>query len=68
MLTKMTDAALKAVAGAIKIVLLVVVLIALVGWAKTNPETAQLALNKIAAAAMAILTWVADWITRTLSK
>ena len=67
MLTKLTEGAIKALLGAIKVVLLVVVLIALVGWAKANPEAAQAVLNKVAAAAAAVVTWVADWITKELS-
>lgn len=67
MLTKLTDGAIKALLGAIKIVLLVVILIALVAWAKANPTTAQEALNKVVAAAVAIVNWVCDWIVRALS-
>jgi|tagenome__1003787_1003787.scaffolds.fasta_scaffold18718336_2 ABC-type nitrate/sulfonate/bicarbonate transport system substrate-binding protein len=67
MFTKLTDGAVKALLGAIKVVLLVVVLIALVAWAKANPDAAQAVLNKVADAAAAIISWVADWITRELS-
>lgn len=67
MLTKLTDGAIKALLGALKVVLLVMVLIALVAWAKTHPASAQDALNKVANAVIAIITWVADWITRELS-
>jgi hypothetical protein len=67
MLTKLTDGAIKAVVGAIKIVLLFVVLIALVAWAKTNPDSAEAVFNKVADAVAAIISWVADWITRELS-
>jgi hypothetical protein len=67
MLTKLTDGAIKAVVGAIKIVLLFVVLIALVAWAKTNPDSAEAVFNKVADAVAAIISWVADWITQELS-
>ena len=67
MFTKLTDGAVKALLGAIKVVLLVVVLIALVAWAKANPDAAQAVLNKVADAVAAIISWVADWITRELS-
>jgi hypothetical protein len=67
MLTKLTDGAIKALVGALKIVLLVVILIALVAWAKANPATAQAALNKVVEAGVAVITWVCDWITQELS-
>lgn len=68
MLTKLTEGAVKALLGAIKVVLLVVVLIALVAWGKANPEAAQAALNKVAGAVMALIAFIADWITTALSK
>jgi len=67
MLSKLTDGAVKALIGAIKVVLLVVILIALVAWAKANPATAQAALNNVVRAAVAIVNWVCNWIVQALS-
>ena len=47
---------------AIKIVLLFVVLVAVIKWAKANPATAQQMLTNLANAAAAVITWGAGQI------
>ena len=62
MLTKMVDGAISALVGAIKVVVLFGILIGLVVWAKTNPDSWKAVMSQIAGAGVALVTWICDLI------
>lgn len=68
MLTKMVDGAIGALVGAIKVVLLFGVLVGLVVWAKTNPESWKAVMSQVAGVGVALVTWVCDLIVSLLPK
>ena len=63
MLAKMGASVIGALLDAAKIILLVMVVIALIGWAKTHPDQAQAlvtkAMNTLMTLANRFLSWVA---------
>ncbi len=58
MIDKLVSGALSALGGAIKVVLLFGVLVGLVVWARTNPESWKAAMSQVAGLAVSFVTWV----------
>jgi hypothetical protein len=67
MFKRMGAAVVGLLQSALVVVVLVVLLIALVGWAKTNPAQAQAALTKVITTGVAVLTWVCNEIQAALA-
>jgi hypothetical protein len=57
MLSALTQGLMTAVINLIKITLGVVVLLALIAWAKHNPAQAQTAATKVMTAIASVITW-----------
>lgn len=60
MIDKLVSGALSALGGAIKVVLLFGVLVGLVVWARTNPESWKHAMASFAALGVSFAEWVAN--------
>jgi hypothetical protein len=58
MIDKLVSGALTALGGAIKVVLLFGVLVGLVVWAQTNPESWKAAMAQIAGLGVSFITWL----------
>jgi hypothetical protein len=58
MIDKLVSGALSALGGAIKVVLLFGVLVGLVVWARTNPESWKAAMSQIAGLGVSFVTWL----------
>lgn len=59
MIEKLVSGALSALGGAIKVVLLFGVLVGLVVWARTNPESWKAAMAQVAGLGVSFVEWLA---------
>lgn len=60
MIDRLVYGALSALGGAIKVVLLFGVLVGLVVWARTNPESWKDAMSAVAGLGVSFVTWLCD--------
>jgi hypothetical protein len=60
MIDKLVSGALSALGGAIKVVLLFGVLVGLVVWARTNPESWKAAMAQVAGLGVSFVSWLAN--------
>jgi uncharacterized membrane protein len=59
MIDKLVGGALNALSGAIKVVVLTGILVGLVVWARTNPESWKSAMSAVAGLGISFVEWVA---------
>jgi hypothetical protein len=59
MIDKLVTGALSALSGAIKVVVLFGILVGLVVWARTNPESWKAAMAQLAGLGVSFVEWVA---------
>jgi hypothetical protein len=67
MALKPVETAKGALVGLIQVVILVVILVALISWARSNPAQAQQTLNKVMNALALVIVKLCDWITAALA-
>ena len=60
MIDKLVGGALSALGGAIKVVLLFGILVGLVTWARSDPESWKAAMAQVAGLGVSFVTWVAS--------
>jgi uncharacterized protein YgfB (UPF0149 family) len=68
MIDRLVAGALNALSGAIKVVLLFGVLVGLVVWAGTNPESWKAAMSAVAGLGVAVVTWLAELLQTWLDQ
>lgn len=68
MIEKLVSGALSALAGAIKVVLLFGILVGLVVWARTNPESWKAAMAQLAGLGVSFVEWVAGTLQSWLDQ
>lgn len=67
MVTRMVGGAKAALIGAIVVVILFAVLVSMIRWGQANPAQMSALADKIAAALVAVVTWVCNIIISALS-
>jgi len=68
MLNKLTAGIVAGLKNVLTIILLFFLVVAVAKWARANPEQWQVVLNGVAKAAVAIITWITNWISSTLGS
>jgi len=68
MIDKLVGGAVNALTGAIKVVVLFGILVGLVVWAKTDPDSWKALMAQVAGAGVAVLTWVLDLVVSLLPE
>ena len=60
MINKLVGGAINALAGALKVVVLFGILVGVVVWAKSDPESWKALMAQVAGALVALVSWVCD--------
>jgi hypothetical protein len=62
MLDRLASGALSAAASVFKLAAIVVLIVAFIGWAKANPDSAQTAMTKVMDMLASVIGWSCDQI------
>lgn len=62
MIDKMVTGLVGAAVGVFKLAFVIVLIVAFISWAKTSPEDASAALNKVMDMLAAVISWACDQI------
>jgi hypothetical protein len=68
MIDKMVGGAINALVGALKVVVLFGILVGLVVWAKADPESWKAVMAQVAAAGVALVSWICRLIVDLIPK
>jgi hypothetical protein len=68
MIDKLVGGAVHALTGALKVVVLFGVLVGLVVWARTNPDSWKAVMADVAGVGVAFVTWVCDLLLSLLDN
>lgn len=68
MAVKVVESAKSGLVSLIQVVLLFALLIAVIAWARSSPDTFQTLVTKVGDAAAAMVIWACDWIVANVPQ